>query len=358
MGKRSVSMRKRSYKSGAPPGSIVHVGKRYSGKTAISVMDISSEKVRDRKVADVKDCAPPRKKSRTISWIDISGLHDVLLIEEFGKQFSLHPLLLEDVVNTSQRPKVEDYGTYLFFTLKMLSIQKSHGTIACEQVSVVLGDRFVISFQERPGDIFDPVRDRIRKNSEAVCVRGADYLMYTLIDIIVDNYFHVIEYIGEEIEQLENRVIRSSREDILVDIQRMKRNVLLLRRTIAPLREAVSRLEKTESPLLGEHIQHYFRDVYDHIIYVTETLETYREVLTGITEVHLSSLSKRMNEIMKVLTVIATIFIPLTFITGVYGMNFQYFPELGWRYGYAAVWIAMLVIAGGMLLYFKKRKWL
>ncbi|ABN56720.1 MULTISPECIES: magnesium/cobalt transporter CorA [Methanoculleus] len=291
-----------------------------------------------------------------VIWIDVDGVHDTGVIQAVGDAVGIHPLTLEDIANTRQRPKIEDYGDYLYVAVRMLA--PGDGEFHSEQVSLVLGRGYVVSFQEHPGDVFERIRERLRAGAGRLRSVGPDYLFYALLDAIVDGYFSVIEVFGERIEAVEEEVVADPDRGTLQVIYALKRSLIALRRSVWPLREAVAQLERGESPLIGEQTLVYFRDVYDHTIEVAETVETYRDTMSGILDVYLSSQSSRMNEIMKVLTVIATIFIPLTFIAGVYGMNFAYMPEISHPWGYPAALASMAVVAVAMLLYFRKKGWI
>ncbi|MFW6157733.1 MAG: magnesium/cobalt transporter CorA [Planctomycetota bacterium] len=341
---------------GLPPGTLVHVGQPRTGAARIRVIDYSRSDVQEHDVSP--DQCARFLDSNTVTWINVDGIHDLDLIRALGREFKLHPLLLEDIANTRQRPKVDEYEDHLFVVLKMLYVQGDDGSIGAEQVSLVLGPNFVISFQERPGDVFEPIRDRIRNARGRVREAGADYLAYALVDAVVDNYFLILESVGDRIEELEEGVVSDPDTELLRGIRRLKREALLLRRSVWPLREVVSALSRGESPLVRADTLPYLRDVYDHTIQVGDTIETFRDLIAGLRDTYLTVISNRMNEVMKVLTVIATIFIPLTFIAGVYGMNFEYMPELKWSWAYPAVWAIMLLVAVGMIIYFKTRKWL
>jgi magnesium transporter len=348
---------KRGKKSGLPPGTPVFVGERKIEKTKITILDYDEAQFQERIVKEVEECFP-FKDTPTVTWINIDGIHDVEVIEKLGRNFDLHPLILEDIVNTHQRPKMEEFEQYIYIVLKMLSYDdKAHET-QTEQVSLILGKNFVISFQEREGDIFEPIRDRIRKGKGRIRKMKADYLAYSLVDAIVDNYFIILEKDGEKIEELEDKVVMDPKPETLQEIHKLKREMIFLRRSVWPLREVVNLLERGESLLIQKSSRIYLRDVYDHTIQVIDTLETYRDMLSGMHDTYLSSISNRMNEVMKVLTIIATIFIPLTFIAGVYGMNFDFMPELKWHWAYFAVWGVMVLVAIFMVIYFKRKKWL
>jgi magnesium transporter len=270
----------------------------------------------------------------------------------------LHPLLLEDIVNTKQRPKLEDYGGYFFIVLKMLHYHEEENRLEVEQASFIVGPNYVISFQEKVGDFFEGVRDRLRSAKGRLRKCGTDYLFYALIDAIVDSYFIILEKLGEKIEALEERLLESAEPESLQTIHALKREMIRLRKSVWPLREVISSLRKGESKLVKKSTEVFFRDVYDHTIQVVDTIESYRDLISGMHDLYLSNVSNKMNEIMKVLTIIATIFIPLTFIAGIYGMNFEYIPELKFHWGYFVVWIIMIIIGAGMAVFFRKKKWL
>ncbi len=349
--------KRRSKKTGLPPGTPVYVGERKDEKVRISVLDYDEKQCQEKEVKDVEECFP-FKDTSTVTWINIDGIHKVDIIEKIGKNFGLHPLILEDIVNTEQRPKIEDFGDYMYIVLKMLYHDENTGEIKIEQVSLILGENFVISFQEREGDIFNPVRERIRKGKGRIRKMKADYLAYVLLDAIVDSYFFILEKTGEQIEDLEEKVVSQPKPETLQEIHKLKRMMIFLRRSVWPLREVISIIERGESSLIQESTRIYLRDVYDHTIQVIDSVETFRDMLSGMHDTYLSSISNRMNEIMKVLTIIATIFIPLTFIAGIYGMNFKFMPELDLSWGYFAVWIVMGAVAVLMVIFFRRKKWL
>jgi magnesium transporter len=349
---------KRHYKkAGLPPGTLVHIGERKLEKVRITVIDYDENSFQEKQVEKIEDCFE-FKKTPTVSWINIDGLHDVEIIEKIGKHYDFHPLVLEDILHTGQRPKFEDLESYIFIVLMMLRFDDESQTVISEQVSLVLGPGYVISFQENIGDVFEQIRDRIRNAKGKIRKMGSDYLMYVLLDSIVDGYFLIMEKLGEKIESMEEELVSSPSEKTLRQIHNMKREMVHLRKSVWPLRELISGVERSESDLIRETTGAYLRDVYDHTIQVIDTVESFRDMVSGMLDIYLSSISNRMNAVMKVLTIIATIFIPLTFVAGIYGMNFENMPELKWRYGYLGVWIIMVTITGGMLFYFKKKKWL
>lgn len=353
----SKLVKKKSKKVGLPPGSIVHIGNKRAEKTKITIVDYNEEQFQEKEVKTVKECCPYKEKP-TITWINIDGVHEEKIIEELGKIYNFHPLILEDIVDTDQRPKIKDFGDYIFIILKMHYYDKENNEIKIEQVSLIFGKNYVISFQEREGDVFDSIRERIRNNIGRIRKARADYLIYALMDAIIDNYFTILEKLGEETEDLEAKVIKDPVPANLQIIYKLKSELIFLRKSVWPLREVISILEKGESVLIDKSTNIYLRDIYGHTIQVMDTVETLRDVISGTLDVYLSSVSNKMNEIMKVLTIIATIFIPLTFIAGVYGMNFQYMPELKWVWAYPLILSVMLIIGIVMVIFFKRRKWM
>jgi magnesium transporter len=343
---------------GLSPGTLVHIGKKKIEKARIRLIDYDEAQLQEKEPKTVEECFP-FKDLPTVTWVNIDGLHDIPIMEKIGKHFGLHPLVLEDILNTEQRPKIEDFDDHIFVVLKMLYYDDGEGEIRAEQISIILGSNFVLSFQERVGDIFNPLRERIRSAKGRVRKMGPDYLAYNLLDAIVDNYFVVLEKLGEQIEGMEEELVTNPTPETLQKIHNLKREMIFLRKSVWPLREVVSRLERGESSLIKETTGIYLRDVYDHTIQVIDTIETYRDMLSGMLDIYLSSISNRMNQVMKVLTIIATIFIPLTFVAGIYGMNFEYMPELKWHWFYPkAFWLVMLGVAAVMLVYFRRKRWL
>jgi len=294
-------------------------------------------------------------KPNYINWVNVDGLHDHGLIDKLGKHFCIHPLLIEDITSDHQ-PKSEEYDDYLFFTLKML-YRIENGVIDYEQISFVLGKDFFVSFQEKEGDLFDSFRERIRLSQGRVRKLKGDYLLYRLIDIIVDNYYQVLDTVGLQIEQIEEEVYQNPSESNFLRIQKTKKDLLFLRKALYPLRDALSKLLKDESSFIESGTVKYFSDVYDHVVHLIDSIETYKDLNSGLMDIHINAMNTRMNEVMKVLTVISTIFMPLTFIVGVYGMNYDNMPELHWKWGYAFVWVIMIAITAGMIRYFKFKKW-
>jgi magnesium transporter len=350
-------VRKRTKKAGLPPGTVIYDGEVRHRDVAITLLDYDEEAFYEKSNVGVEDVIPFRDTA-TISWINVDGIHDTSIIESIGQHFGIHSLVLEDIASPGQRPKFEDFDEYLFFIVKMISWDEEAGDISSEQVSLVVGENFVISFQEHPGDVLDPVRDRIRKKKGRISRMGPDYLAYSILDSIVDNYYSILEKIGDSVENIEGDLLEKPTLDMLNTIQQAKRDMIYLRKSIWPLREALGGFERSESKLIREQSKIFLRDVYDHTIQVIDTVESLRDVVSGTLDIYMSSVSNRMNEVMKVLTIIATIFIPLTFIAGIYGMNFEFMPELQVRWAYPAVWGVMFLVGLAMLIFFKRKRWL
>jgi magnesium transporter len=358
VGRMAKGMKKISNKVGLPPGTLVHIGDKKSEKIRITVFEYNEEHVSQREIENIDDYLPSRDSSVT-TWMNIDGLHRVDIIQKIGKLFSLHPLTQEDIVNTGQSPKIEDYEDYIFIVLKMLYYNETTNEIEVEQVSLCVGSHFVISFQEEmKRDVFNSVRERIGSGKSRTRRMGANYLTYILIDAVVDSYFLILEKIGEKIELLEEKVVTEPTEKVLHEIHRFKREMIFVRKSVWPLREVIGSMERGDSTLFHESMHIYLRDVYDHTIRIIETIETFRDILSSLLDIYLSSISNRINAVMKVLTIIATIFMPLTFLAGVYGMNFKHMPELEWHWGYPAVLLVMASIGITMLAYFRKKNWL
>ncbi len=350
-------LKKRSRKAGLAPGTLVHIGEKKTDVTRVSVLDYDEQSCAESELTDLDQCVVLHDKP-SVTWVDIDGVHDAQALEKIGRCFGLHPLVMEDILNTDQRPKLEDYGDYLYIVLRMLTNGSESGEIASEQVSLILGENFVLSIQEgAKGDVFEPLRNRIRSSKGLIRKQGADYLAYSLIDAVVDNYFILLEKTGERIESLEENLMSDPGPGTLQSLHHLKREMIYLRKSVWPLREVVSAMQRGDSVLIKPGTGIYLRDVYDHTIQVIDTVETFRDMLSSMLDIYLSSISNRTNAVMKVLTVIATIFMPLTWIAGIYGMNFRNMPELGWRYGYPAAWLLMLLVALGMVIYFKLKKW-
>ena len=348
-------VQKRSKKTGLSPGTLIHIGETRTDSVTVTRFNYAGTHCDEQVVTDMETLRPP--VDETVSWVNVGGVHKVEVLERFGKHFGLHPLLLEDIANTDQRPKLDDYETYLFLVMKML-MTSDRGDILVEQVSFVLGRNYVLSFQENGTDVFGAVRDRLKGGKGRLRQNGSDYLMYALIDAVVDQYFTVLEMLGERIESLQERVIADPKPETLQDIHELKRQLLFVRRAVWPLREAMNNLSRSECPFLHEPMKLFFRDVYDHVVQIVDTIETLREMVSASLDIYLSSVSYRLNAVMRVLTVITTIFMPLSFIAGIYGMNFEHMPELKWAWGYPMALGIMGIVAAIMLIGFRLKNWL
>ncbi|MCM4160806.1 magnesium/cobalt transporter CorA [Antarcticibacterium flavum] len=346
-----------------PPGTVTYIGRKESAETRLEVIDYNKESFERYTSTRPEDAFDFENENKT-TWINIDGLSNTAEIEKLGKYYNLHPLILEDIVNTNQRPKIDEYQDFIFVVVKMLyfpkeATSKTNGNLVSEHVSFVVGEDYVLSFQEAGGDVFDGVRERLENGKGRIRGNGADYLLFCLLDAIIDNYFEVIDHMGDQIEFLEEDLFQKQpSDDITFQIQELKRTILRIRRAVFPLREVLSRLEKMDTNLIQEKTRNYFRDLYDHITQVSENIEIYREMTWGLMDMYMTTISNKMNEVMKVLTIIATIFIPLTFIAGIYGMNFEFMPELQWKYSYFVLWGIMLMVFVVMLYFFRKKKWL
>lgn len=344
-------------KAGLQPGALVFAGAEHTHPITISMLTYDTQTVTEKTKLSIEQAliAPD---APGINWIDVNGIHEPALVERLGKHFGLHPLVIEDIITSGQRPKLEDYENYLFLTIKRLTCEKTTKNIQIEELSIIAGHNFVLTFQETPDDSFTAVKDRIRRGTDRFLKSGADYLVYALIDMVVDNYFAVLEEIGEQFEEIQAQVLSNPTPVTLKTVYRLKNDLILMRRAVWPLRDVISSLQRHESPLLTHTTELYLRDVQDHTIQVMDTVETLRDMLAGTLDIYVSSVSNRLNQVMKVLTVIATIFIPLTFIVGIYGMNFDYMPELHWTYGYPLIMGGMAMVAIGMLWWFRRNKWI
>ncbi|HWR97008.1 MAG TPA: magnesium/cobalt transporter CorA [Candidatus Methanoperedens sp.] len=352
----SRSQRKRiAHKVGLPPGTPVAATEPPHPVVGVTQVLYDAVGYAEREIATIEEAFPEAGEQRTL-WINVDGVHDIALLEHVGRRFGLHPLLLEDVAHTEQRPKLESYGEHLFLDLNVFHLHAAGGEVHTEQISLVLGANWLLSFTEGPQPWAQSLRERLRADKGRARQGGADYLAYSILDAVVDGYYVVLERIGDRVEELEEELMAAPTPKTLHAVYALKREVINLRKSVWPLRELIGGLQR-ERDLVREGTQVYLRDLYDHAVQVLDTVETYRDILAGMLDIYLSSVSNRMNEVMKVLTVIATIFIPLTFIAGVYGMNFEHMPELRWRYGYALIWGVMLAVGAAMLLYFRRKRW-
>ncbi len=340
---------------GAPPGSLFYNGEQTTERVKITLIEFNEEEFFEQEFFDLSDCLAHVKDSM-IKWINVEGVHNTALIEKIGQLYNIHPLTLEDIVHIDQRPKFEDYDHYLVAILKMIMYDTE---VHSEQLSLVLLKNTVISFQEPGGgDAFDVIRTRLRQAKGRVRKLGADYLFYALMDAVVDWYFNALEKIGDKVEDIEEEIINQPKRESLIQLYNLKREVIYLRKQVWPVRDMISNLLRSDSEHITQNTQLFFRDLQDHSTRIIDTVETYRDLLGGIMDIYLSTNSNKMNEVMKVLTIMSSIFIPVTFIAGVYGMNFEFMPELKSPYGYIGVWVLMLSVIGGLVIYFKRKKWM
>ncbi|CAN5207236.1 magnesium/cobalt transporter CorA [soil metagenome] len=365
-----------SLKSGAPPGTLMYLGRETRDRVHISLIEYNENEFIEKEFFDIQECLS-HVKDGMVKWINVDGVHDTAIIEEIGKLFNIHPLTLEDISNTNQRPKFEDYENYLVTIMKMIFEDnnlklESDDALVSEQLSIVLlNNQTLLTFQEADGgDVFDIIRDRLRSGKGRLRKCSADYLAYSLLDAVIDSYFDVLEKIGDEVELLEDNLIDHPTPAMLHQLHHIKRQMVYFRKAVWPMRELINNLQRSESDLIAESTTIYLRDAHDHTVRVIDTVETYRDLLSGMMDLYMSSVSNRMNEVMKTLTIITTIFVPLTFIAGVYGMNFQTkdpitgkfeplnMPELYSPYGYVIVWGIMIVISVSLLIYFRRKKWM
>jgi len=352
----SESLSYASEKSGLPPGSLVHVGEVHEHENKITVIDYNKSTSEKRTIESIEELLP-YKNTDTVTWVIIEGLKDVSIIDAIGQHFDIHGLVLEDILNTHQRPKFEEFDDYLYIVIKAISLEDGALDIQYEQISLLLLNNFVFTFKEKPDEIFAPILNRLCNGKSHIRDQGADYLAYVIMDTIVDEYFALQDTFDELIESIEDKLLTNPSAQTLTTIQKIKRELIFLRRTVSPLRELLAAIQRSDSPLINERTKRYFGDIYDHSIRIIEAMESYRDLIAGMLEIYLSSVSNKMNETMKVLTVFASIFIPLTFIAGVYGMNFEYMPELKWKWGYPALWAVFISVTVFLLTYFKKKKW-
>jgi magnesium transporter len=343
-------------KAGLPPGTLLPVGEKRVQKTTLSLIEYNADSFSERVLPDTESCRSLNSTS-AVHWLNIEGLHDVEIIRQIGDIFGIHPLVLEDIVTTGQRPRMEDYGDYIYTVVKMLYRTGADRHTVSEQISFILGPFGVLTFQEVAGDVFDPIRERIKAAKGRIRSTGPDYLLYRLLDTIIDNYFIVLEDVNDRVEAIQEQVANHPAHTVIHDIHQLKRDMIFLRKSLWPVREVIGSLQKAESDWVAKSTEIYLRDAYEHTIQVIDMIETMRDSLSSALDIYLSSMSNRMSEIMRVLTVMSTFFIPLTFIVGVYGMNFEHMPELKWRHGYLFTWLLMIGTTLGMVAFFRRKKW-
>jgi magnesium transporter len=349
-------LRSRVKSIGQPSGTLIHIGERMVETTGITVIGYDEGQAVTMSVKHAAECLALKEKFRVL-WINVDGLHETGIIETLGELFGIDPLTQEDILHTGQRPKVENFERYLFLTLQMLDFNSERSDIGQEQLSIVLGPGWVITFQEKPGDMFDPVRQRIDSSGSRLRKHDADFLACTLVDSVVDHYFSILEEVENRIDELDAELMATFSQETFNALNSLKRELIIFRRSVWPLREVIGSVARDDFAVVGDMVEHYFRDVYDHVILVIDTVEVFREIVTSMHENWLAGVNNRMNEVMKFLTMIATIFMPLSFIAGVYGMNFRNMPELNLWWGYYAVLGLMVLIVIGFMIYYRSRKW-
>ena len=353
----SESLSSASKKAGLPPGSLVHVGELLETEARITIVDYNKDVIEEQTIESVEQILQCREKD-TVTWVNIEGLGNIELVGAIGEAFNIHPLVLEDILNTHQRPKLEEYDDYLYCVLKGISLAENRFSVEYEQISMLILNDFVFTFKEKQDELFEPVRRRLRSSKGHFRSQGADYLAYVILDTIVDSYFSLQDSLDDIVDSVEEELLTEPTPKTLATIQSVKRELIIIRRSISPLREMLNAILRSESPLIEEKSLIYFRDISDHVLRISESIESSRDMIAGLLDIYITTISNKMNEIMKVLTVFASIFIPLTFIAGIYGMNFEYMPELKWKWAYPALWMTFIAIPVILLVYFKKKKWL
>ena len=349
-------IRNQSDSNGMPPGSFVFIGRQKMDFSRITVIEYNDDELHEKVIEDIEELKRINT-DKTVKWINIDGIHDTELIQKTGEMFDLHPLLTEDILNTGQRPKIEEYDNEIFVIIKMLDFDERRKIVDYEQVAMIIKENLVITFQERPGDVFEPVRERIRKKRGRIRKLGSDYLAYSLLDTIADNYLHIIEIIGDRIEELENVILEQSTPSVVRKINIYKKEINFLSKSVRPVKDAVSRLLKVESSFISYEIKIFLRDLQDLVLKAVDGIDIYREMLSDYYDLYNSILNNRNNDIFRFLTIFSTVFIPLTFIAGIYGTNFKYLPELEFKYSYYIFLAGIAVVASFMIYTFKKKKW-
>lgn len=345
-----------SQKAGMPPGVMVHVGHVHQTESRITLIDFSADTLVEKSIESVNELLE-YKESKNVTWVNVEGLSDVAPIESIGKLFGIHPLTLEDILNAHQRPRFEETDSYLYIVFKHLSLANEDFAVNYEQISILLFENIVFTFRERQDDLFAPLYKRLQNTKGRLRSEGTDYLTYAIMDLIVDMNFSLLDSLALMTDTIEDELLSNPTAETLLQIQQIKRELIYIRKSVAPLRELLTSVLRSDTALIAKKTHPYFRDIYDHSLHITEEIETYRDILTGLLDIYISSVSNKLNEIMKVLTVFASIFIPLTFFTGVYGMNFQYMPELTWKWAYPSLWAGFVLFSIILVLFFKKKKW-
>lgn len=344
-------------KAGMPAGTLIHVGDTVPAETRIEFIDYNGAAIESGVISSIGELMPYRD-TESVTWVIIEGLSDVSVIDDIGRQFDIHPLVLEDILNTDQRPKMEEFEGYLYIVAKALSWNLDQGQVEYEQISILLVDKFVFVLKEKRDELLSPVKERIKSKKGKIRTYGPAFLVYVILDAVVDQYFALQDSLDEVTDDLEEELLTEPEKETLVNIQQVKRELIHIRRTVSAMRELMSTILRSDTPMIDERSRLYFRDVSDHVLRVSEALESLRDMVSGLLDIYISSVSNKMNEIMKVLTVFASIFIPLTFLTGIYGMNFEYMPELKLKWAYPVLWVFMVTIPVILLVYFRRKKWL
>lgn len=349
--------KKRRKNRGLPPGSVVFTGHKKVEKVLIEYLQYDADKLSESSLDNQKNIVFNQSPEEQVDWYDIRGLHDTNLLETIGKMFEIHSLVLEDIADTNQRPKFEEYDGGIFIIIRSLDFDKMNLEVKAEQIALYFRRGLLFSFQETESDIFAAIRNRLQVGHGRIRRKGADYLAYSILDAITDNYFQVLDKVEEAVEEIEESILNNPDTKVKARIHNLKKELLIIRKSISPLREAISRFTKSEHELIDEGTMLYVRDLYDHTIQIMDMTENYRDILNGLQDLYISEISFKMNQVMQVLTVVTTIFVPLSFLTGLYGMNFEHIPELQYQNGYFVLWAVMLLIAAGLLYYFKRRNW-
>ena len=345
-------------KSGLPPGTLIHIGEKHESECKITVTQYNVDTLIRQEISSMTELKH-LKSAELITWVNVDGLSDIHIVESIGQELNIHPLVLEDILSTHQRPKLEEYDDFLYLVIKGISLnQGKNFSLQYEQISILLLANYVVTFKEKADNTFDPIYSHLQNHNGRLRQLGSDYLAYVILDTIVDEYFVVEDNLDEIIDPLENNILFNSNKEMLQTVQQIRRGLISMKRNISPLRELLATIQRADTPLLHEKTLRYYGDVYDHVLRVTDSLESYRERISAMHDIYLSSISNKLNETMKILTIFASIFIPLTFIAGIYGMNFEYMPELKWRWGYPAVWAIFIMISAGLLIFFKRKKWM
>lgn len=346
----------RTKSKGQVPGSLIHIGKQKMEHTEMTSIEYDADDLIERDNVSIDSVAESIGKSN-VTWINLYGIHDLKLMEKIRETFGLSSLLMEEVMNTDLRPKYEDGDTFDGFIFKMFHYDEQEKIIKAEQISLILGKNYVLTLQEQPGDVFNPVRERIRKSKGRIRQRGSDYLAYAIMDTVVDNYIYLIEVLGREVESFETELFNHANKTIVQDIYKLKTEISFMRKSVRPVRDMMQHLMKSENSLFEEVNQSYLKNLSELVVQASDSIELYNNMVSDQLNIYNTNVSNRGNEVMQVLTIFASIFIPLTFIAGIYGMNFEVIPELKFKYGYLAFWIVSLLVVTGLVIFFRRKKW-